>query len=190
MHVAGLDDRWGSPHFLHLRVLDITVICWGPPSRETVQQESHTILTSLTLSPALEHVRLVLQCFTATTPSTQDMESRDATTVADRAQYADLHAVLAHPIFSSLHRVTVVLSSIFQEGLVPAKDVALKRLDFLRALFAPWCVHGIANLACAISTNSRSWEVAVAKGKATRYIDLRGRDYDLATALRIAGLDP
>ena len=183
-----MDDHWGFPQFSHLRVLDITVDPWGgPTSTEDIQRAFHNIFASLT-SPALEHVRLKLKLSSGTTLPTQDMDSRDAATDAYRAQYADLHAVLARPIFSSLRRVTVVLNTFYGEDLVSAKDVAL--LDFLRALFAPWCVRGIVNLACA----TRGWHnfvdaIAVDKGKGPRYIDLRDRRYNLDTALQVVGFD-
>ena len=188
MHVEGFGDRWCFAPFLHLRVLDITH--WdNTTSTKDLQWEFHSILASLT-SPVLEHVRLELH-FSAATPLTQDMDSRDATTVADGAQDTDLHAVLARPIFSSLHRVTVVLCLRGRKRLVSTKDVPLKHLDFLRALFAPWYVRGIANLACAICSSglSFSWEVAVDKGEGPRYIDLRGRGYYLDTVLQVVGCD-
>ena len=188
MHVAGLGDPWGFPQFSHLRVLDIKISCIVIPiSTEDVQRAFHSILASLT-SPALEHVRLELRGSIATTLPIQDMDPIDATTDAYRAQYSNLHAVLARPIFSSLRRVTVVLNTFYGEDLVSAKDVAL--LDFLRALFAPWCVRGIVNLACA----TRGWHnfvdaIAVDKGKGPRYIDLRDRRYNLDTALQVVGFD-
>ena len=148
MHVAVLSGLWDFPQFSHLRVLDITISVFGASIlTEEVQQAFHNILASLT-RPAHQHVRLELRGSIATTLSTQDMDSRDATTDAYRAQYADLHAVLARPIFSSLHRVMVVLYTPQRGKLMSAKDMALGHLDFLRALFAPWCVRGIVSLAC------------------------------------------
>ena len=159
-------------------------------STKDVQLVFHSILASLT-TPVLENMPLELHVHSFTrTSSTQDMDSRDASTVADCSQYADLHAVLARFIFS-LHRVTIVLFDFNPAQLMSAKDVTLKWLDLLRALFAPWCVRGIANLACFASS---PWggivAIAVDKGEGPRYIDLRGRLYYLASALRVAGLDP
>ena len=137
-------------------------------STEDIQRGFHTILASLT-SPALEHVRLELQCFAVTTLSTQDMDSRDTTTDAYHAQYADLHADLIRPTFSSLHCVTVVLFPLHREELMSAKYVALKWLDFLRALFAPWCVRGIVSLACVIRDSAKkSLDAVVDEGKGLR----------------------
>ena len=169
-------------------MLDITVFDSGDltPTGD-IQRAFHSILASLT-TPALEHVRLELQPGSLITPSTQDMDSRDATT---DAQYADLHAVLARPIFSSLHRLTVVLYAPHREGLpvMSAKNVALKHLHFLRALFAPWCMRGIANLACVAGGSDRCVDaIAVDKGEVPCFFDPRGRRYDLDTALRVAGL--
>lgn len=69
--------------------------------------------------------------------------------------------------------MTVVLYKDNTEGLMSAKDVTLEHLDFLRALFAPWCVRGIVNLACA----ARGWRdpvdaIVVDKGEGSRCIDL------------------
>ena len=188
MHVAGLGDPWGFPQFSHLRVLDIKISCIVIPiSTEDVQRAFHSILASLT-SPALEHVRLELRGSIATTLPIQDMDPIDATTDAYRAQYSNLHAVLARPIFSSLRRVTVVLSpTIYRD----AKDVALKWLDFLRALFAPWCVRGIVNLACVADSISGFVDtIAADKGEGPHFIELRDRGYDLEAALQFVGLDP
>ena len=117
------------------------------------------------------------------------MDSRDATTDAYRAQYADLHTVLARPIFSSLHCVTVALNAFYREDSVPAKDVALEYLDFLRALFAPWCVRGIVSLACVASDrNDLVDAIAVDKGEGLHFTDLQPRAYGLAKALKFVGL--
>ena len=189
MHVAGLYDLSDFPQFSHLRVLDITMVCikW-PISTEDVQRSFHNILVSLT-SPALEHVRLELRGSIATTPSMQDMDSRDATTDADRAQYADLHAVLARPIFSSLRRVTLVLEAFYGEKMVSAKDMELEHSDFLRALFAPWCVRGIVNLASTVTGLSGFVDtIAVDKGEGPHLIALPDRAYGLGTALQFVGL--
>ena len=106
-----------------------------------------------------------------------DMYPRDATTDAYRAQYANLHAVLARPIFSSLHRVTVVLYTPLQEELMSAKDVALGHLDFLRALFAPWCVRGIVSFACAVLDRTDHGVVTVVdEGKGLHWHKQPGSD--------------
>ena len=184
-----MDDHWGFPQFLHLRVLDITASDRGgdPKSTEDIQRAFHNILVSLR-SPALENVHLELQFFSSMAPSTQNMDSRDATTGAYRAQYADLHAVLARPTFSSLHRVTVVLCSDHGEGSMSAKPVTLGHLDFLRALFAPWCVRGIVNLASTVRRLGGFVDtIAVDKGEGPHLIDLPDRAY-LGTALQFVGL--
>ena len=180
MHVAVLGDHWGFPQFLHLRVLDITISCFpGSISTEGAQRAFHNILVTLT-SPALEHVRLELWGRFATRPSMQDMGSRDATTDAYRAQYADLHAVLARPTFSSLHRVTVVLFFPPGDGLVSAKDLAIESLDFLRALFAPWYVRGIVSLACVVNEYTKlRLDAVVDEGKGLRPIKLARRQTEL-----------
>ena len=170
-------------------MLDITVLDSGDLTPiGDIQRAFHSILASLT-SPALEHMCLTFWTSHFPTLSMQDMDSRDATTDAYRAQYADLHTVLACPSFSSLRRVTVVLDACYREELVSAKHRELKWLDFLRALFAPWYVRGIANLACVTRTKDQSWHVAVDKGEGPRRIDLQDPPYDLGTALRVAGLD-
>ena len=172
-------------------MLDITISGFGRSiSTEDVQRAFHNILASLS-GPVLEHVRLEFQCFTAATLSTQDMDSRDATTDTYRAQYADLHAVLARPTFSSLCRVTIVLCSDHRQGSMSAKPVMLGHLDFLRALFAPWCVRGITNLACI----ARVWAsncvdaIAADKGEVPCFFDLRGQGYNVDTALQVVGFD-
>ena len=189
-HVAVSDNHWGLPRFLHLHALDITLRYWmDPMSTKDIQLVFHSILASLT-TPVLENMRLELHVHSFTrTSSTQDMDSRDASTVADCSQYADLHAVLARFIFS-LHRATIVLFDFNPAQLMSAKDVALERLDLLRALFAPWCERGITNLTCTAITESASWEVVVDKGDGPRFLDLRGPPYELETALRVPGLDP
>ena len=191
LHVTGMNGVWGFPQFLHLRVLDITLGDWEEAmSKKDVLRRFHSIMASLT-SPALEHVRLELWAIYSISLSMQDMDSREATTDAYRAQYADLHAVLARPTFSSLHRVMVVLYDAHGKRLVPAKDVVLKWLDFLRALFAPWCVRGITNLACI----ARVWAsncvdaIAADKGEVPCFFDLRGQGYNVDTALQVVGFD-
>ena len=47
-------------------------------------------IASLT-SPALEHVRIDVRVYSLLTLSTKDMDSRDASTDADRAQFAAHH---------------------------------------------------------------------------------------------------
>ena len=172
LQVAGLDDHWDFPEFLHLRVLDITLEYWeNPTSTKDVQRGFHNILAFST-SPALEHVRLELRYSSSMTLSMQDMDSGDATTDVYRAQYADLHAVLARPTFSSLSRVTIAPYAPHREGLVSAKDQALKLIDFLRTLFAPWCVRRIVNLVCSVRCLSGSDGVVVVdKGEGPRCVE-------------------
>ena len=156
-------------------------------STKDVQRVFHNILASLT-SPVLEHVHLELQLTFGMTLPAQDMDARDTITDAYRAQYADLHAVLARPTFSSLHRVTVVLCSDHGEGSMSAKPVTLGHLDFLRALFAPWCVRGIVNLASTVRRLGGFVDtIAVDKGEGPHLIDLPDRAY-LGTALQFVGL--
>ena len=140
-HFAGLDEDWGFPQLLHLRTLDIILEIRAVMSVKDLQQKLHNILASLT-SLALEHIRLILDL--------PRLYLEKMNTVTDRAQYADLHAVLARPIFASLHRVTVVLHDSRVKTSIPADHLALELLGFLHALFAPWCVRGIVSLACTI----------------------------------------
>ena len=175
LHVAALNEHLGFAQFSHLRVLDITLDWTNHKSTKDIERASHSILAPLT-SPALEHVRLELKLYYgARLLSTQDMHLRDATTDTYRAQYADLHTVLARPIFSSLHCVTVALNAFYEEDSVPAKDVALEYLDFLRALFAPWCVRCIISLACVITDSpKRCVDAVVDEGKGLRFIKRSG----------------
>ena len=160
MHLA---DHWGLRQFLHLRVLDIKLIDFMISMvTEDVQQRFHSILAFLTRL-ALDYMRLALRFLSHITLSTQDTDPRDATTDADHAQYADLHAALARPTFSSLHRVTLVVYCPGPQTLMSAKDMALKRLDFLRVLLAPWCVpvRGIVSLTCIVQLNTVSFRPLV-----------------------------
>ena len=175
LHVTVLDNHWGFSQFLHLRVLDITFLYWTDPmSTKDIQRGFHNILASLR-SPVLEHVCLLLRF-----PSSMPLFRRDidAATVADPAQYTDLHAILARPIFSSLHRVTIVLHNDDEES-ISMEDLVLEPLDFLRALFAPWCVRGIVSLACAIHDNvDKRLNAVMDEGKGLRSIKWSGWNFD------------
>ena len=143
-----------------------------------VHRGLHSIFASL-ISPALKRVRLVLECASSKPLSKQDMDWRDTTTDTDHAQYADLHAALAHPTFCSLHRVTVVLYNGRSRGVMSAEDQALEFSDFLRALLAPWCMRGIVSLACVIHDYVNKCLYAVVdEGKGLRSIKRSGGDYD------------
>ena len=173
LHFAELEVHWGFPQFLHLRVLDITFFYQRDPmSTEEIQQRLHNIFASLT-SPVLERVRLQFSSFLSSPLYTRDTDSRDATTLADPAQYADFHTVLARPIFSSLHRVTVELyDDRRQQKMMSAKDMPHKRLGFLRALLAPWYVRGIVSLACVLRSSPQSFDAVVDGGKGLRWLEL------------------
>ena len=139
-------------------------------STKDVQQVVYSILATLT-SPALERVRILLS-FSSSMP----LFRRDV----DSTMLADLHAALARPIFSSLHRMTVVLYN--RESMsVSVEALVLGPLDFLRALFAPWCVRGIVSLACALHDDFDKRLNAVvddSEGKGVRSIKRSGWSFD------------
>ena len=170
-------------------MLDITLLYWmSPVSTQDVQRGFHSILASFT-SPALEHVHLELRSLSSMAPSTQDMDSTDASTDAYRAQYAGLHTVLSRPIFSSLARVTVVWYNGRNRGVMSAKDVALKHLDVLRALFAPWRVRGIVSLACAIyNAVDKCLDAVVDEGKGLRSFKTPGMHFNRQKLFAALGL--
>ena len=162
-HVAALDQYWGFPQLLHLRTRDIMLELRAFVSVKDVQQKLHHILASLT-SLALEHIRLVLDL--------PDLYLGKTNMVTDRTQYAGLHAVLARPIFSSLHRVTVVLYGDNLNKSISAENLAIKLLVFLHALFAPWCVRGIVSLACTVQDSDTFIDAVVYDRKGVRWLKL------------------
>ena len=147
-----------------------------PQSAEHAQRGLYSILATLT-SPALQRVRLLLG-FPHSMPLFRP--AMDTTTLADRAQHADLHAALARPIFSSLHSVTVVLYNVNRKSMsVSVEDLVLGPLDFLRALFAPWCARSIVSLACALHDDfDKHLNAVVDEGKGVRSIKRSGWSFD------------
>ena len=142
-----------------------------PQSAEHAQRGLYSILATLT-SPALQRVRLLLGF-----PHSMPLFRRDMDTTT---QHADLHAALARPIFSSLHSVTVVLYNVNREAMsVSAEDLVLGPLDFLRALFAPWCARSIVSLACALHDDvDKRLNAVVDEGKGIRSIKRSGWRFD------------
>ena len=166
-------------------MLDIKLVYLGSSvSTKDVQRELYSALASLA-SPALERMRLLLQ-FPLYMPLSGQVI--DTTTLADRAQYADLHAVLARPIFSSLHRVTVVLYTAGEKESKSPNNPALEFLVSLRALFAPWCVRGIVNFVCAARPLSQPLDVVVDKGEGLRSIKWSGSERGWEQLLADLGL--